>query len=77
MSKSLELLVSLIDEDKITIQEVLEACGYKVDVEYEDKYGYADNNGEILKHGTVIEYSETHLVNIGYNEKIIATKEFR
>jgi uncharacterized protein (DUF2344 family) len=54
MSKTLKLLKEMIDEDKITIQEVLEACGYKVDVVYKDKED-----------------------SIGYDEKIIAVKEFR
>ncbi len=57
MHKSLELLVAMIDEDKITTQEVLEAAGYKVETKYKD----------IIKKGC----------NIGYDEKIVAFKEFR
>lgn len=66
MSKTLTLLKEMIDEDKITIQEVLEACGYKVDVVYTDEYrdmrNFPIGTEEIL---------------IGYDEKIVATKEFR
>ena len=56
----------MIDEDKITIQEVLEACGYKVDVVCTDVYEtYPDEKLKGLQR------------LIGYDEKIIATKEFR
>jgi hypothetical protein len=59
MSKTLELIAELIEENKIGITEVLESCGYKVDVVSIDRYDY---------HGQKM---------IGYDEKIIATKEFR
>ena len=66
MSKTLALLKEMITEDKITITEVLEACGYEVDVVYKDIYRDMRNfplgTEEIL---------------IGYDEKIIAKKEFR
>ena len=66
MSKAITLLKAMINEDKITITEVLEACGYEVDVVctdvYENTYTGHGNYEEIL---------------IGYNEKIVATKEFR
>jgi hypothetical protein len=66
MSKTLTLLKEMIEEDKITIQEVLEACGYKVDVVctdvYRDTRNFSIGTEEIL---------------IGYDEKIIAVKEFR
>ena len=63
MSNSLKLLKEMIAEDKITIQEVLEACGYEVDVVYTDIYvGTGMINEDVL---------------IGYDEKIVATKEFR
>jgi hypothetical protein len=66
MSKSLQLLIELINEDKITIQEVLEACGYDVDVVCTDVY-----EKQYIGYGG---YYETL---IGCDEKIVATKEFR
>jgi hypothetical protein len=67
MSKTLQLLKAMIEEDKITIQEVLEACGYDVDVEQDD---VCSPKKEDL-------HSDRYSVLIGYDEKIVATKEFR
>ena len=67
MSKTLTLLKEMIDEDKITIQEVLEACGYKVDVVCTDVWS---PKKEDL-------HPDRYSVLIGYDEKIIAVKEFR
>ena len=67
MSKTITLLKEMIDEDKITIQEVLEACGYEVDVVYTDVWS---PKKEDL-------HPDRYSVLIGYDEKIIAAKEFR
>jgi predicted RNA-binding protein Jag len=67
MSKTLQLIKEMIDEDKITIQEVLEACGYDVDVEQDDVWS---PKKEDL-------HSDRYSILIGYDEKIVATKEFR
>ena len=67
MSKTLQLLKAMIDEDKVTIQEVLEACGYEVDVVCSDVWS---PKKEDL-------HPDRYSVLIGYDEKIIATKEFR
>jgi hypothetical protein len=66
MSKTLTILKEMIAEDKITIQEVLEACGYEVDTTYNDIYGY-----------TLEQSINSEEMLIGYDEKIVATKEFR
>ena len=67
MPKSLELLIELINEDKVTIQEVLEACGYKVDVVCTDVWS---PKKEYL-------HPNRYSVLIGYDEWIVATKEVR
>jgi len=67
MSKTLALLKEMITEDKITITEVLEACGYEVDVVCSDVWS---PKKEDL-------HPDRYSVLIGYDEKIIATKEFR
>ena len=66
MSKTLQLLKEIIDEDKITIQEVLEACGYKVDVVCTDVWKDMENI-----------HIDGKKILIGYDKKIVATKEFR
>ena len=67
MSKTLTILKAMIDEDKITIQQVLEACGYEVDVVCTDVWS---PKKEDLS-------PDRYSVLIGYDEKIIAAKEFR
>jgi hypothetical protein len=67
MSKILTLLKEMIVEDKITIQEVLEAYGYEVDVVCTDVWS---PRKEDL-------HPDRCSVLIGYDEKIVATKEFR
>jgi ornithine carbamoyltransferase len=67
MSKTLTLLKEMIDENKITITEVLEACGYEVDVVCTDVWS---PEKEDLP-------PDRYSVLIGYDEKIIAVKEFR
>jgi len=57
MSKTLELLIEMINEDKIEIKEILEALEYKFSIIQDDVYA---NN-----------------ILIGFDEKIIFTKEFR
>ena len=54
----------MIDEDKITIQEVLEAYGYEVDVVCADVWNPPLD-------------SKLSSMLIGYDEKIVAVKEFR
>jgi hypothetical protein len=73
MSKTLTLLKEMIEEDKITIQEVLEACGYEVEVVCTDAYNVTwDSYNE-----TWDVYEGKEEILIGYDEKIVATKEFR
>ena len=67
MNNTIKLLIAMIEEDKITIQEVLEACGYKVDVVCTDVWS---PKKEDL-------HPDRYSVLIGYDEKIIAVKEFR
>ena len=64
MSKTIQLLKEMIDEDKITIQEVLEAYGYEVDVVCADVWNPPLD-------------SKLSSMLIGYDEKIVAVKEFR